>query len=216
MSRVSPNYLLVEGKEDKMVIPYVMEAFIPWPDSAEERPVTIEEFGGIGPLLQPGVIEAKIKTSGLRALGIMIDADDDPQRRWNLVRDRCVKAFPEFPESMPSTGLIVANEEGLKLGVWVMPDNQTRGMLETFLAYFVPTESESLWAYSSECCAESRAAYNAPYKKAHFDKAKIHTWLAWQDPPGCQLHTALLTKALKPGSPSADSFVLWFRTLYSV
>jgi len=26
-------------------------------------------------------------------------------------------------------------ESGIKFGVWMMPDNQSRGMLETFLAY---------------------------------------------------------------------------------
>jgi len=79
MDRLHPNRLLVEGAEDLRVIPFLMECFIPWED--DNRPVHIEEFGGVENLLKPGIIETKMKTRGLRALGVLIDANDNPAAR---------------------------------------------------------------------------------------------------------------------------------------
>ncbi|MBD2171263.1 DUF3226 domain-containing protein [Anabaena sp. FACHB-709] len=46
------------------------------------------------------------------------------------------------------------------------------------------------------------------------NKAKIHTWLTWQEEPGRQLHQAITYKILNPQHPKAQTFVKWFKTLY--
>ena len=213
MARNYPNRLLVEGDEDKRVIPYFMDHFIHWGDNESEWPVRIEHFGGIENMLKPGTIEAELKSSGLRALGLMVDANDDPMSRWRRIRDRCRKTFDAFPEEIDPSGLILQNADGLRLGIWLMPDNITKGMLETFLGLFVPSAAEPLWKYAQQCCEECRS-HGAPYIPAHADKALIHTWLAWQDPPGPSLHLAIIRHQLRPGSPQADKFVNWFKKLY--
>jgi hypothetical protein len=205
--------MLVEGDDDKRVLPYFMEAFIPWGKTESEWPVRIEQFGGIENVLKPGVIEAELKASGLVSLGIVVDANDDPLDRWRRIRARCIGEFPSFPEGVDPNGLILENESGLRLGVWLMPDNKARGMLETFLSLFVPPTAEPLWQFAKECCVGCQG-HQAPFKAAHLDKAHIHTWLAWQDPPGQSLHLAVMARTLTPGSPNADAFVGWFRKLY--
>jgi hypothetical protein len=70
MARANPNRLLVEGEEDKRVIPYFMEYFIPWGNNRGAWPVEIEAFNGIEEMLKPGVIEAELRISRLQALGI--------------------------------------------------------------------------------------------------------------------------------------------------
>jgi hypothetical protein len=215
MAKPNPNRLLVEGDEDKRVIPYFMENFIPWGNNKSTWPVEIESFNGISELVTPGTIEAELKTSGLKALGIIADANDDPANRWASIRTRALKAFPALPENLPAEGLIEMNADGLRFGVWLMPDNTEKGMLETFLGLFVPLDGQSLWDYTEITCTESKK-HNAPFKDAHRDKVRIHTWLSWQDPPGQSLHLAVLSQALKPGSPKADPFVKWFRTLFQL
>jgi hypothetical protein len=96
-----------------------------------------------------------------------------------------------------------------------MPDNRLRGMLETFLAYLVPDTSQPLWQQAVKAFEEAQRL-GAPCKVAHTDKAKIHTWLAWQDPPGRQLHNAVMERILDPTSPYARGFVNWFRLLYNI
>ncbi len=99
--------------------------------------------------------------------------------------------------------------------MWIMPDNRLSGMLETFLAYLVPTASQSLWTYATEAVAEAKTL-GAPYRDVHIDKAKIYTWLAWQAPPGRQLHNAIMERILDPQSPYASGCVDWFRVLYDL
>ncbi len=208
-----PNWLLVEGDDDKRVIPWLMDCFIEWGDDPADWPCCIEEFGGYGPLLKDGEIQTQLKRGGLKTLGILVDANDDPAGRWNAIRQRCIADFPTFPAAVVPTGLNISNAAGLRLGVWLMPDNGSKGMMETFLALFVPPAGSALWTFAEQCCTDCKA-HAAPYKNAHLDKARIHTWLAWQDPPGRPLHNAIIEQMLKPGSPQADQFVNWFCNLF--
>ena len=93
MAKPHPRLLLVEGREDKFVIPQFMEKFIPWGESNEPQkwPVLIKDFDGIEPLLKPGAIEVELKSPGLKALGVMVDANSDPVSRFRSIRDRVIK-----------------------------------------------------------------------------------------------------------------------------
>lgn len=215
-SKVHPKHLLVEGREEERVIPELIEKNgIAWGNSEDSWPVKIDEFGGVEKLLKPGVIEAKLKSSGLSHLGILVDADDVLENRWAAIRDRCSKAFPNLPKTFPDSGIIVQNEPGLRLGVWIMPDNKTAGMLETFLGFLVPNVQDDLFVAAQESVRNAKEI-GAPYLDKHVSKANIYTWLAWQDPPGRQLHQAVNQKILSPRSPHAQPFVAWFRELYQI
>jgi len=119
-----------------------------------------------------------------------------------------------MPETLPVTGLIHANEDGRKVGVWLMPDNQSRGMLETFLMFLAPQDDDVV-EHAEEACKTARDL-GAPFRPVHFVKAKVHTWLAWQDEPGAQLHEAVRERVLNPESEYASPFVGWFRSLFEL
>ena len=208
--------LLVEGREEQRVIPELIEQNgVPWGETRETSIVFIDEFNGVDNLLKPGVIEAELKSSGLKQLGIVVDADDDLEKRWATIRSRCNQAFPELPKLFPSTGLIAENDAGIRVGVWIMPDNRSSGMLETFLGYLVPNTQDNVYIAAQRAVADARAL-GAPCIEAHVSKANIYTWLAWQDPPGRQLHQAVMEQILNPSSPFAQPFVSWFRKLYEL
>lgn len=208
--------LLVEGEEDKRVIPQLMEANrIPWGETRNEWVVEIDQCDGFENMVKQGLIETELKASGLVALGIIADADKNAKQRWSSLRDRCRGSFPELPDDVPASGLIQGNESGLKLGVWLMPDNRSHGMIETFLTYLVPDDSSPVLKYAESARNKARDL-GAPYKDVHADKAKIHTWLAWQDPPGRPLHNAVMERLLDPCSPHAEAFVRWFRSLFGM
>lgn len=97
----------------------------------------------------------------------------------------------------------------------MMPDNRLRGMLETFLAYMVPEANDALWTYSQVVVEEAHRK-NAPFTEFHRDKAQIYTWLAWQNPPGRQLHQAVMERILNPHHPRAQTFISWFKQLYEL
>ncbi|PZV20155.1 MAG: hypothetical protein DCF12_22635 [Snowella sp.] len=126
-----------------------------------------------------------------------------------------MSAIPDLPEILPKTGLIHSVENNIKFGIWIMPDNQNKGMLETFLAYLVPDESDHLWQFAQNQAQQSKN-YGATFKNVHKAKADIYTWLAWQDEPGRQLHEAIKEPILNATHPKSQDFVSWFKRLYDL
>ncbi|MDY6938106.1 MAG: DUF3226 domain-containing protein [Cyanobacteriota bacterium] len=213
--RYHPKKLIVEGVQDRRVIPELIEKNgIPWGETKDTAIVYIEDYGS-DEFIDADIISTELKASGLRALGLIVDADDNFSDRWRSIQNACLKSISDFPEKLPDTGLIHQTQTGIKFGVWVIPDNQNRGMLETFLAYLVPDENETLWQYAQQVAKEAKKC-DAPFKEVWFDKAYIYTWLAWQNPPGRQLHQAVIEQILNPQHPKAKLFVNWFKNLYDV
>jgi hypothetical protein len=124
--------------------------------------------------------------------------------------------LPGIPADLPPEGLVYQAPDGRRFGVWLMPDNVSTGMIETFLGLFIDDPSKGLWPFVQTHCKDAKTLHKAPYKAVHLDKAQIHAWLAIQDPPGHQLHVAVLAKVLQPTSPLADPFVTWFCDLYNL
>ncbi|MEQ8971047.1 MAG: DUF3226 domain-containing protein [Coleofasciculus sp. C1-SOL-03] len=214
-SKYYPKKLIVEGDQDRRVIPELIEANgIPWlKREIGEKVPYIESFGS-DDFIDADIISTELKASGLTTLGLIVDADNDLYARWTSIRNACLKSMPDFPEQLPKTGLI-HSANGIKFGVWIMPDNQKRGMLETFLAYMIPDESEPLWQYAQDVVTEAKRR-GAPFKDAHLDQANIYTWLAWQNSPGRQLHNAIIERIWNLQHPQAQPFMTWFKNLYNL
>ncbi|OYD95565.1 hypothetical protein CDG76_11500 [Nostoc sp. 'Peltigera membranacea cyanobiont' 210A] len=207
--------LLVEGQDDLRVIPELIEKNgIPWGDKKKEAIVLIEDCGGYENI-DANLISTELRASGLTHLGVIIDADEDLSVRWISIRNACLPSIPDIPEEISETGLIHVTNNGIKFGIWIMPDNQTRGMLETFLAYMIKDEAETIWQYAQEVAQEAKNK-GASFKDSYLDKAKIYSWLAWQEEPGRQLHQAIKYKILNPQHPKAQTFLIWFKTLYDL
>ena len=215
MARLHTKFLLTEGKDDVYAIASLMSNHVEWGSNDNEWPVKIESAGSVGELLDDAYISAWLKTSGLEALGILLDANDSFEGRWERIQQLFRPAFPGIPDTMESEGMITDSDSGLRLGVWIMPDNRSRGMLETFLAYLVPNDSEAVWQEAISATGRAQGA-GAPFKEIHADKARIHTWLAWQDPPGRPFGEALKNTCLDPSVPQAAAFAQWFITLYGL
>jgi hypothetical protein len=217
MARQNPNLLLVEGKNDLYSLANFMKHYVDWGDNEEKRVVEIKQFGAVEKLLGPGRIEAASKTPGLSALGIIVDANDSLASRWASVRNRCQRAVPNFPNDLPPEGLIHGTPDGLRIGVWIMPDNNSRGMLETFLGLLVAPERAPLWDLAQESCDRAAAlGLKGCYSPSHRDKACIHTYLAWLDPPGKPLSHYILNRAFDVRSLLAATFARWFMELFQL
>ena len=145
----------------------------------------------------------------------MLDADEKPLDRWQSIRNACHKSVPDLPPELPDNGLICDAPNGIKFGIWMMPDNTKRGMLETFLACMIPNETEMLWQFA-QSSVEEATNQGAKFTEFQIDKANIYTWLAWQNPPGRQLHQAVMEKILDPQHPNVQKFVKWFKDLYGL
>lgn len=215
MAKPQANVLLTEGRDDVHAVIHLMSSYVVWGETKEERPVTVEFAGGIPELLNADYLNASFKLSGLEAIGILLDANDTHESRWESVRNLCRGSFPEIPATLDPSGLIVEGANGIRLGIWIMPDNQSHGMLEDFLAHLVPEGGLPLWEHAQEATQRAEEL-SAPFKAVHSAKAQIHTWLSWQEPPGMPFGIALKAKCLDATRPSARPFVEWFIELYQL
>ncbi|MCY4025950.1 MAG: hypothetical protein OXH75_06505 [Acidobacteria bacterium] len=205
----------MEGRTDQKVIPYLMEENgVTWPEPPNS-PVFIKPYGGVDEILRPGVMEAELRASGLEALGVVVDADDDVAGRWDQLKAWCSSEFEELPDQIPAEGLSVVHPGGPRFGIWIMPDNRLAGMLEDLLVELIPDDSRELYELARRCTRESKRQ-GAAYKTVHERKAQLHTWLAWQHPPGLRLHHAVKGPVLDPTKPESRPFVGWFRGLFGV
>jgi hypothetical protein len=209
-----PNVLIVEGEDDKYCVVELMAAHIPWPDDKLKAPVHISAGNGVQEILADDLLSTYLKSSPVKRLGVMIDADANAAGRFQRLRDLCLPSFPNLPAALPAEGLVVEHD-GKKLGFWIMPDNAAAGYLEGFLRHLVPDQQDELWKHAVSSVKEAQEL-KAPLTAAQIDKANLHTWLAWQDPPGQTFGRALLRKSLDPTCKYAEPFVAWFRKLFDL
>jgi hypothetical protein len=145
MPATNKNLLIVEGKGEQYAIPELMDFHTVWGDKPKDWVVEIKEMNGVKSILKRGTISAASKTPGLRALGVIVDADDEFPARWERLKQLCGEFAGEVPNDLPANGLIHVSPTGLRVGVWIMPDNSSRGMMETFLARLLSPDCWSIW-----------------------------------------------------------------------
>lgn len=207
--------LLVEGNDDKHSVIGLMKHHTSWPEDRNLWPVWVEVGNSVSELLAEGYLTSELKAKNVEIVGLMLDADINSEGRYQRIHQLCKGLFPEIPEQLPSDGLVIENEEKKRFGVWIMPNNQIAGDLETFLRSLVPDEQERIWKLACESVLNARYA-GAKCRDVHVPKANLYTWLAWQDSPGQAPGVALTQKLLDPQSEAAKPFVSWFKMLYNV
>jgi hypothetical protein len=201
--------LVVEGREDTHSIGNLLRrhGF----DFGVQFKTFLTDAGG-----EPEVLsEAEVALKSLQAVGIVIDADGDPTSRWVRYREAFRRLSLELPDALPREGLVVPGlRPGTTLALWQMPDNDTAGILEDFIATLVPND-DPCWTFADEAVSTARS-FGAPLRPIDQTKGQLHTWLSWRNPPGLSIGSAIKAKILSDDSPLALSFVKWFRTAFGV
>jgi hypothetical protein len=207
--------LLVEGNNDRHVILALCE-----------KHKVLESFDILTPTMRGSKADSKeqvlkvlsriLTVEDKRAVGIVLDADDDPLKSWRQVvrvierldMGYVISAGPE------PGGVVIPSPDGYipKIGIWLMPDNQTRGALEDFVVDLIPGDDD-LRPYATNALDTIEVAKVHRYDDKR-SKAFVHTWLAWQKNPGSPIGLAITTKALTADSPTVSLFVGWLNRLF--
>lgn len=205
------SVLLTEGKSDCIVISNICshrkikENF---------KPLNCKSRGEAISFLELTINE---QATRYKNVGIVIDAETDNKATWQKIKSRIEKTgrYNNIPNSLPANGLILQANQSThpRLGVWIMPNNKTDGMLEDFVSLLAGDGNTLM--QESELVLKSLEERNIEeYKQVHRAKAKIHTFLAWQDEPGHPMGTAITARILDAGAKEADIFVEWIKRLF--
>ena len=221
--------LLVEGKNDSYVVSALLNSIGAQVKTKKGRsdrdptvilelkgeaniPVRLRIVGdGIRDVLRKLPIESK--ESGLESLAAIVDANSDFEARWNEIK-HCLQIAGclNLPQSPAKSGFISRTENGLRVGVWIMPNNADRGMLEDFLINLIPDDDKLLLLVKQfvggiplEVC---------PFKNE--SKASLRTWLALQREPESTFGQAVDQRLFDLSKPSCEKFIAWLRKLLMV
>ena len=205
----SRKILLVEGKDDGHVLKHICD------NRNGLRFDEVKEHGSVERLLES--IPVRLKASGEGDIvGVVIDADTDLAARWQSLRDKIVGVGYAGVPTIPSAeGTILDPPAGTllpRVGIWLMPNNQTKGILEDFVRFLVPAGS-ILFEYVSASVAGIPSAEKR-FSVLAEPKAIIHTWLAWQQEPGKPMGTAITARYLDSGVAEVDLLVGWLNRLF--
>lgn len=203
--------LLVEGTNDRHVVWALCEQHqVPETFSVE---IPREDNGGVDALLKS--IPVRLKISGLRALGIILDADQNLAGRWDAVCDRLRRAgYSELPPNPEPNGSIIEVDQMPRIGIWLMPNNNLPGMLENFVSYLI-LDGDLLAAKAENVLYQIESEDLNKYSLSHHQKAFIHTWLAWQKTPGQPMGQAITAQVLNQDQPLAHAFTKWLNLLFN-
>ena len=194
--------LLVEGPDDKHVVGHLRQK------NGLESVFCISDKGNDRSVLDSIVPE--FNAPGRIALGIMLDANSNPHGRWRAVAGRLRDAGIQPPNSPSLHGTIIQGSP--RVGVWLMPDNNSPGELEDFVERMIP-HNDAVWPLSQNYISSIPVA-DRKFAKGKTTRAKVHAWLAAREEPR-KMGQAIGVGDLDAKTVDAQHFVVWLRQLFT-
>jgi hypothetical protein len=197
--------LLVEGKDDLHVVASLCAKY-----SIPENFDIIYSEGKTNLL---DAFRVRLKQSGVNTIGIIIDADTDINNQWLQIKGLLEKSYYTVPDAPDTKGTIIEQKDLKKIGIWIMPDNKEKGMLEDFIKFLIP-ENDKLIPHADNTLASIEKENLNKYKTIHRTKALVHTWLAWQENPGTPLGQAITKRYLNTDEETCQRLIDWLSNLF--
>ena len=119
--------------------------------------------------------------------------------------------------SLLKNGTVILPKDGNYplVGLWLMPNNKTNGMLEDFVITL--TNGDDVLMEEAELALSKIESKGLNlYTSVHRSKAMMHTYLAWQEEPGRPMGLAITANVLNADSESARTFLEWIKVVFGV
>lgn len=208
--------LLVEGENDKHVVMNLAKARnLPFP-KGYENPLELMNFvvdaGSKEKLLR--AVKLEVRKPEITNLGIIIDANSSLENTWQAVKNVLERAdYENLPIRPDQDGIIITQAEKPKVGIWIMPDNQSQGYLEYFLADLIPPQDDLLPLVRQNVQHLLDNNLNR-FTEIRRQKTEIHTWLAWQPTPGMPMGMAISANYFDCNVALATHFIAWLQNTF--
>ncbi len=176
--------------------------------------INIQETSGIDGLIDCLRVELKPLDTDIKwkSISVIVDADASAEKRWVSIRTILQRSgYNTIPGVINAAGTIITEVDRPAIGVWVMPDNKSPGMLENFISSLIPSEN-NLWTLATQS-VDSIPENERLFPLKHTIKAQVHTWLAWQEEPGNPFGVVIKKRILNPEAQSAIALVTWLKAL---
>ena len=145
------------------------------------------------------------------AVGVVVDADNDIDTIWNQITAELLRARVDVSgrnSPTPDGSLFVRPKPHLKVGVWVMPDNERSGELEDFLASMVP-RGDTDWPLARKYVHSTERKFG---KKV--TRAEVWAWIATRKEPS-RFDEAIKNGDLHTDGELCQRFIAWLNRLFA-
>ena len=191
----------MEGVDDKHVVRHLCEH--------EQHLPAFDVVDKNGWQNLKSAISSEIKVSGRTALGILVDANQDPMQRWQAIAFQLRQVDLKLPDQMVPGGTIIENRP--RVGIWLMPDNGSAGELENFIERLIPA-ADPIWP-RAQCYIDAIPVAERKFAPQKILRAKIHAWLAARAEPR-KMGAAVGAGDLNATAPLAIRFTSWLQQLF--
>jgi len=219
MAKIQPHknaLLLVEGIDDQHIIWALCTRFnidVRSLENPEGGIFSVEDGKGYTNIIKQ--ISERFKTSDITTIGIIVDADISLQSRWLSLSNKLTTLGFNCPDKIENTGFITTNDNGKKVGVWIMPNNKVDGMIEDFMSFLIPKEDQLINEVNVFLEHIEKKGLNKYTTPIHKSKATIHTWLAAQKEPEARMGVSITSKYLTTDDATCKQLIDWMNNLFN-
>ena len=214
---MSRNILVVEGSNDEHVFKH-----LPARHGGPKFDAIIA-CKGVSEVIKrlPTILRTYVDAADV--VGVVIDADNDPVKRWREIRRAFTDAgYPNVPRQPHPRGTIVQKPRGgsqssaatllPRAGIWMMPDNKSAGALEDWL---ISTLMRDEFINHVKSSVDTIPNKYRKFRAQDYSKAMVLTVLAWQKQPGRQYDVAIKAGYFEPQGPLGRTLISWLNMLYA-
>lgn len=158
-------------------------------------------------------ISSALKESGRVAVGAVLDANGDVESRWAEISAQLKVSNTGIPEHPDPNGTVWISPLSIRIGIWLMPDNQSPGEFEHFVRKLIPNDDDAL-SLADRYVADV-VAVKMKFETAKMTKAQIRAWLAVQREPGL-LGQAVRTGDLDLTAETLRDFQGWLERTFPI
>lgn len=159
-----------------------------------------------------------LETGQVSHIGILVDMDftdktDIKTQNLRQISERLNPlGFYQFPQQNDELGIYFENlDYDNPIGVWLMPNNQDEGYLETWIKMTMPTNEQNHFG-QIENFIQSLGTSHFKNPVTAMDKARIFTWLSTQTKPTQDLSKSL--ELIAASNPVYQNFKHWLVTTF--